>query len=665
MPRSVPARPPHVPLTDGVVTLRTRRESDLASIVAASHDPETDRWLDDDPLVPIADDVAARAAMARVEDSWQSGRAAPLVVADAVTDEPVGLVNLQFRDDRVATVAYSVFPEHRGRGVAPRAVRLVTPWARDSLGVEELLLEAHDGNAASIRVAEKCGFTQVDESDGDRRAGPDQAQARLPARRLEQLALRRVDPGRHPGGDRVVRRPPRLLAGEDDVVAGALDRDVGDVRAVGRGPAPDLADVEHDVGAVDVLAHLLGQGRAAGGEDQHGAAERQAAVQPGVALPDRAQPAGVDGERLDRLPQQVEVPLAVVVAVQAARVEPGDVALDLALRLAEPELLEDRRAHDAHHRAALQVEPGGVHHRADQLGGASVVGPQPDDQPAGRVGRDHDLGVPVALGDPLPRRVDLGVVVAQVGDVVGGLVGAQGAAVLAQVERVEVVAALGPPVGVPGLEEVVGEAVQVQHRLGGRPGRGPAHERRDDLALVVRRQRDGLGEVGLSQDVCDRLHVGIRGHGAIFSALRRKGTQTFIGTSLDREGPTRQGPHGPGRQPAFPAAPTRGRMMKKIVALFTLLVVLTACGGGGRPSSDDIAKALKDKGNPAGAAFGSSGASDDAIDCIAKALHDSDLSDDALQAIVDGDEDAGAKKGDAEALSDPDFTADVTKCITG
>ena len=35
--------------------------------------------------------------------------------------------------------------------------------------------------------------------------------------------------------------------------------------------------------------------------------------------------------------------------------------------------------------------------------------------------------------------------------------------------------------------------------------------------------------------------------------------------------------------------------MKKIVALFTLLAVLTACGGGGgRPSEDEIAEALKD-----------------------------------------------------------------------
>jgi RimJ/RimL family protein N-acetyltransferase len=163
MPRSQPARPPATPLSDGIVTIRARLASDVDAVVAASHDPETQRWLEDDPLQPLTDDAARQAALERVEDAWRSGRAAPLIVADALSDEPMGLVNLQFRDDRTATIAYSVFPAHRGRGVAPRAVELVTPWARADLGVEVLLLEADAENAASIRVAEKCGFRPVDE----------------------------------------------------------------------------------------------------------------------------------------------------------------------------------------------------------------------------------------------------------------------------------------------------------------------------------------------------------------------------------------------------------------------------------------------------------------------------------------------------------------------
>jgi RimJ/RimL family protein N-acetyltransferase len=150
-------RPPAAPLTDGVVTLRLREERDVEAIAIASQDAETVRWLDDPPM----DAEARRTSLARVDELWRSGRAAPLVIAEAVTDEAVGIVNLQFRDEGVATVAYSVFPSHRGRGVAPRAVGLVAQWALLELGLGQLLLEADEANVASIRVAEKCGFERI------------------------------------------------------------------------------------------------------------------------------------------------------------------------------------------------------------------------------------------------------------------------------------------------------------------------------------------------------------------------------------------------------------------------------------------------------------------------------------------------------------------------
>lgn len=142
------------PLSDGIVLLRCRRACDLDAISAASYDPETRRWLTDPPM-----DAQARAAsMQRVAEAFRTGRSAPLVIADGENNEPIGLINLQFRDDHVATIAYSVFPAHRGKGVAARAVRLMTEWAFGPLGLTELLLEIDPKNVASVRVAEKCGF---------------------------------------------------------------------------------------------------------------------------------------------------------------------------------------------------------------------------------------------------------------------------------------------------------------------------------------------------------------------------------------------------------------------------------------------------------------------------------------------------------------------------
>lgn len=86
----------------------------------------------------------------------------PFMIADAETDEPIGLVNLELRDEKVATIAYTVFPTHRCRGIAPRAVRLLTDWAFQHLTLLRILLEADQENAASVRVAEKCRFERLE-----------------------------------------------------------------------------------------------------------------------------------------------------------------------------------------------------------------------------------------------------------------------------------------------------------------------------------------------------------------------------------------------------------------------------------------------------------------------------------------------------------------------
>ena len=121
-------------------------------IAKASQDPETRRRLDDAPLTP----ERQRNSVSRTEEQWRSGTGAPFVIADAQTDEPLGLVNLQFGDE--ATVAVSVFPEARGRGIATRALRIAAEWGVGELGLPRVIAEAAADNAASIRAIEKAGF---------------------------------------------------------------------------------------------------------------------------------------------------------------------------------------------------------------------------------------------------------------------------------------------------------------------------------------------------------------------------------------------------------------------------------------------------------------------------------------------------------------------------
>jgi RimJ/RimL family protein N-acetyltransferase len=121
-------------------------------IAAASHDPETRRRLDDEPMTAERE----RGSLARVEEQWRTGTAAPFVIADPSDDRALGLVNLQFEED--ATLAVSVFPEERGRGVASRALRLAAIWGLRELGLSRVVAEVAPDNVASIRAIEKAGF---------------------------------------------------------------------------------------------------------------------------------------------------------------------------------------------------------------------------------------------------------------------------------------------------------------------------------------------------------------------------------------------------------------------------------------------------------------------------------------------------------------------------
>jgi RimJ/RimL family protein N-acetyltransferase len=147
--------PPEPPLGDGEIVLRTRRDSDVAAIAAASHDPETQRRLNDAP--PASADP--RESVERAELQWSTGQGAPFVIADPADGHPLGLLNVQFGDDEeVASLAVSVFPEARGRGVASRALRLGALWGLRDLGLARVVAEAAADNHASIRAIEKAGF---------------------------------------------------------------------------------------------------------------------------------------------------------------------------------------------------------------------------------------------------------------------------------------------------------------------------------------------------------------------------------------------------------------------------------------------------------------------------------------------------------------------------
>lgn len=109
---------------------------------------------------PLPDEAESLRNIERALASWDEGTWAVFRIVDARTDEIVGGANLEFRDHEAAEVSYFLRASARGSGRATRAVRLVARWAFDELGVQRLELRTHLDNEASIRLAERAGFTR-------------------------------------------------------------------------------------------------------------------------------------------------------------------------------------------------------------------------------------------------------------------------------------------------------------------------------------------------------------------------------------------------------------------------------------------------------------------------------------------------------------------------
>ena len=139
---------PDPPLAADGVVLRMTNDGDGAWIRNAWKDPDIDRFI-----VRMPSPFAQR---------WASRLDAELVIADASSGEPLGLISLRFaeRDPGLAAVGYWLLAEARGRGAATVALHLIARWAFDALGVQRLELTTAPDNVASQRVAERVGFTR-------------------------------------------------------------------------------------------------------------------------------------------------------------------------------------------------------------------------------------------------------------------------------------------------------------------------------------------------------------------------------------------------------------------------------------------------------------------------------------------------------------------------
>jgi len=155
-PADAPPKPLEVPVLQGAgVRLRSWEHRDLDAYARGVGDPEVAQWASGPPPADRNAGLRRIDRMAR-----RAAEGSSLGWAVEVDGEVVGAVSVRSVNlvDRHASVSYWVLPEHRGRGIAARALQAAARHAYDGVGLHRLQLQHALANTASCRVADKAGF---------------------------------------------------------------------------------------------------------------------------------------------------------------------------------------------------------------------------------------------------------------------------------------------------------------------------------------------------------------------------------------------------------------------------------------------------------------------------------------------------------------------------
>jgi RimJ/RimL family protein N-acetyltransferase len=124
---------------------------------AIAQDPEVQRntYV---PSPPPAD--FGQSWLERYEQGREDGTREGFAIVDAEDGSFLGIAVAVRIDEEAneAELGYILAPEARGRGAATEALRQLTEWGF-ARGLQRLELRGNADNAASRRVAERCGYT--------------------------------------------------------------------------------------------------------------------------------------------------------------------------------------------------------------------------------------------------------------------------------------------------------------------------------------------------------------------------------------------------------------------------------------------------------------------------------------------------------------------------
>lgn len=153
--------PDDVPvLTDGTVTLRAHRETDVPAVLEQCLDPVSQKWT----TVPVPYSAADAHAFVTqmIPGGWRDGSDWAFAVEakdESGTPRFAGTLSLRDEGDRRAEIAYGSHPWARGRGIMLRALTLALDWGFETQRLQTVIWWANQGNWASRKLAWRLGFS--------------------------------------------------------------------------------------------------------------------------------------------------------------------------------------------------------------------------------------------------------------------------------------------------------------------------------------------------------------------------------------------------------------------------------------------------------------------------------------------------------------------------
>ncbi|POA36744.1 MULTISPECIES: GNAT family N-acetyltransferase [unclassified Pseudomonas] len=134
--------------------LRTMVESDWPLFLRLHSEPQTMQYV----FGEIAEEQVRKGFEHRLP-AWgpQSDHWLCLVVTDRASGQELGVTGFRILSPGHAEVGCLLLPEHQGKGFGTESRQAIIDYAA-AIGLDSLESTVTDGNIASCKVLEKCGF---------------------------------------------------------------------------------------------------------------------------------------------------------------------------------------------------------------------------------------------------------------------------------------------------------------------------------------------------------------------------------------------------------------------------------------------------------------------------------------------------------------------------